>query len=218
MTARVAWLDEHGISRQIMYPNTGGFSSQMFFTKIADDELRNVCIRTYNDAAAALQTESGGRLVPLSQMPWWDIAEAEKELERTVTELGLTAGPTMFSAPELHGLPSLNQPQWTRFLSICEELDVPLSFHIGKGTRLDPTNVRERAPFSSVVPLQMDEPLALMVFFALCAQCASTLVTIWRETGTWRWAVPPRIRPSRPRASRRSTAAPSTSRCGRDTP
>ena len=33
--ARVAWLDEHGISRQIMYPNTGGFSSQMFFTKIA---------------------------------------------------------------------------------------------------------------------------------------------------------------------------------------
>ena len=53
VTARVAWLDEHGISRQIMYPNTGGFSSQMFFTKIADEELRNVCIRTYNDAAAA---------------------------------------------------------------------------------------------------------------------------------------------------------------------
>ena len=24
-TARVAWLDEHGISQQIMYPNTGGF-------------------------------------------------------------------------------------------------------------------------------------------------------------------------------------------------
>jgi len=129
--ARVAWLDEHCIFQQIMYPNTGGFSSQMFFTKIADDELRNVCIRTYNDAAAALQKESGGRLVPLSQIPWWDIDEAEKELERTVTELGLTAGPTMYSAPELHGLPSLNQPQWARFLSICEGLDVPLSFHIG---------------------------------------------------------------------------------------
>ena len=54
--ARVAWLDEHSISQQIMYPNTGGFSSQMFFTKIADEELRNVCIRTYNDAAAVLQT------------------------------------------------------------------------------------------------------------------------------------------------------------------
>jgi predicted TIM-barrel fold metal-dependent hydrolase len=122
--ARVAWLDDHGISRQIMYPNTGGFSSQMFFTKIGDQELRNVCIRTYNDAAAALQKESGGRLVPLSQIPWWDIEEAEKELRRTVVELGLTAGPTMHTAPEVHGLPSLNQPQWTRFLSTCEELEV----------------------------------------------------------------------------------------------
>ena len=27
-----------------------------------------------------------------------------------------------------------------------------------------------------------------MVFFALCAQCAATLVVIRRETGTWGWA------------------------------
>jgi ferrous iron transport protein B len=30
--------------------------------------------------------------------------------------------------------------------------------------------------------------LALMVFFALCAQCASTLVVIQKETGRWAWA------------------------------
>lgn len=30
--------------------------------------------------------------------------------------------------------------------------------------------------------------LSLMVFFALCAQCSSTLVIIARETGAWRWA------------------------------
>jgi ferrous iron transport protein B len=29
--------------------------------------------------------------------------------------------------------------------------------------------------------------LSVMVFFALCAQCASTLVIMWRETGSWRW-------------------------------
>ncbi len=28
-----------------------------------------------------------------------------------------------------------------------------------------------------------------MVFFALCAQCVSTLVTIKKETGHWGWAV-----------------------------
>ena len=29
--------------------------------------------------------------------------------------------------------------------------------------------------------------LSIMVFFALCAQCAATLVTIKRETNSWRW-------------------------------
>ncbi len=29
--------------------------------------------------------------------------------------------------------------------------------------------------------------LSIMVFFALCAQCASTLVVIWKETGSWVW-------------------------------
>ena len=29
--------------------------------------------------------------------------------------------------------------------------------------------------------------LSLMVFFALCAQCASTLMIMRRETNSWRW-------------------------------
>jgi ferrous iron transport protein B len=28
-----------------------------------------------------------------------------------------------------------------------------------------------------------------MVFFALCCQCASTLVVIRRETNSWRWPI-----------------------------
>jgi ferrous iron transport protein B len=31
--------------------------------------------------------------------------------------------------------------------------------------------------------------LSIMVFFALCAQCASTLAVIRRETNSWRWPV-----------------------------
>jgi ferrous iron transport protein B len=31
--------------------------------------------------------------------------------------------------------------------------------------------------------------LSIMVFFALCSQCAATLATIKRETNTWRWPV-----------------------------
>ena len=29
--------------------------------------------------------------------------------------------------------------------------------------------------------------LSIMVFFALCCQCAATLATIRRETRSWRW-------------------------------
>ena len=29
--------------------------------------------------------------------------------------------------------------------------------------------------------------LSLLVFFALCCQCASTLAVIKREAGSWRW-------------------------------
>ena len=31
--------------------------------------------------------------------------------------------------------------------------------------------------------------LSVMVFFALCAQCASTLMIIRRETNSWRWPI-----------------------------
>ncbi|GAG13843.1 unnamed protein product, partial [marine sediment metagenome] len=31
--------------------------------------------------------------------------------------------------------------------------------------------------------------LSIMVFFALCAQCAATLAVIYRETNSWRWPV-----------------------------
>jgi ferrous iron transport protein B len=33
----------------------------------------------------------------------------------------------------------------------------------------------------------MPVALSLMVFFALCAQCAATLAVIYRETNSWRW-------------------------------
>ncbi|HUP77539.1 MAG TPA: nucleoside recognition domain-containing protein, partial [Pirellula sp.] len=31
--------------------------------------------------------------------------------------------------------------------------------------------------------------LSIMVFFALCAQCSATLMTIRRETNSWRWPI-----------------------------
>lgn len=36
---------------------------------------------------------------------------------------------------------------------------------------------------------QLATALSIMVFFALCAQCSATLVTIRRETNSWRWPI-----------------------------
>ena len=43
--------------------------------------------------------------------------------------------------------------------------------------------LREDAAFSTPVAL------SVMVFFALCAQCASTIAIIRREAGGWGWAI-----------------------------
>jgi ferrous iron transport protein B len=52
------------------------------------------------------------------------------------------------------------------------------------------TNALENARWPDGRPLfTLPVALSLMVFFALCAQCAATLMVIRRETGSWVWPV-----------------------------
>ena len=53
----------------------------------------------------------------------------------------------------------------------------PLGTEIGKELDEDAERKKYRVPIA----------LSVMVFFALCAQCASTLAVIRRETRSWRW-------------------------------
>ncbi len=53
----------------------------------------------------------------------------------------------------------------------------PLGVEIGKQLDEDAERKKYRVPIA----------LSVMVFFALCAQCASTLAVIRRETRSWRW-------------------------------
>jgi ferrous iron transport protein B len=46
----------------------------------------------------------------------------------------------------------------------------------------------ESGPRAGEPVFDVPAAIALMVFFALCAQCLSTLVIIGREAGGWRWA------------------------------
>lgn len=54
--------------------------------------------------------------------------------------------------------------------------------------RLIDTMVAAKKPDGSQLFTQATA-LSLLVFFALCCQCASTLVVIWKETQSWFWAL-----------------------------
>jgi predicted TIM-barrel fold metal-dependent hydrolase len=59
----------------------------------------------------------------------------------------------------------VRDPAWDRLWAAAQESGLPISFHIGGGSRFDP---RKRgwqiAAFAAVAPMQMDEPLATMVY------------------------------------------------------
>ena len=125
---RLDLMDELGVWAQIIYPNVVGFGGQRF-AQVADPELRLLCASLYNDAMAEIQDESGGRLLPMGAVPWWDIDAAVKEVER-FHGLGLH-GVNTNADPQNHGLPDLADRAWDPFWEICADLSLPVNFHIG---------------------------------------------------------------------------------------
>ena len=126
--ARLKMLDEQGVFAQVLYPNVVGFGNATM-ARLADAELREACTRIYNDAAAELQRDSGGRLLPQAVLPFWDIKDATRELER-IRALGMT-GIAMIDRPERFDLPPLADRAWDLFWATCQDLALPVNFHIG---------------------------------------------------------------------------------------
>jgi predicted TIM-barrel fold metal-dependent hydrolase len=126
--ARLRSMDEQGIWGQIIYPNTVGFGGQGLLN-VTDEQLRLACAHIYNDAMAEMQEESGGRLMPMAVLPWWDLDAAVAEVERA-EGLGLK-GINTTTGPHNHGLPDLGTPHWDPLWEVCTSLHMPVNFHIG---------------------------------------------------------------------------------------
>jgi predicted TIM-barrel fold metal-dependent hydrolase len=128
---RLAYMDEHGLTLQIVYPNILGFAGNVVMN-VKDAEHRAFCVAAYNDACRDLQTESRGRLLPQAMLPIWDVPAAVKELERAQDELGLT-GIVITDFTDPWGLPPLSHPQWDPLWDAAQARGVPVNFHIGSG-------------------------------------------------------------------------------------
>jgi predicted TIM-barrel fold metal-dependent hydrolase len=129
---RLAFMDEHGIHAQILYPNLIGFAVTAFMRGVEDLELRTFCVQAYNDHMAEVQKRGRGRLFPQAMIPIWNMDEAVVELCRVHDELGMK-GIILPSAPEVYGLQTISHPYFDPLWSAAQERRIPVNFHIGGG-------------------------------------------------------------------------------------
>jgi predicted TIM-barrel fold metal-dependent hydrolase len=125
--ARLAYMDETGITAQIAYPNLLGFGGSN--AQVVKSDIRLVSTQIYNDAMAELQAQSGNRIFPMILVPWWDVKEAVAEIKRCY-KMGMKGINTNSDPHSVPGLPDLSDPYWYPMWETCTELDLPVNFHI----------------------------------------------------------------------------------------
>ncbi len=137
-TKRLERMDQYGIYAHVLYPNVAGFGNQNFL-KLEDPELMIACVRAYNDFQTEWSSVDAKRLLPIAAMPFWDLEETVKEIDRCF-KLG-HKGVLFPQSPHLYGdQPMLADPHWEPVWNLAEELGLAINFHIGSG---DPINVTE---------------------------------------------------------------------------
>lgn len=126
---RLEVMNGLGVGTQVVYPNAMGFGGLELLSLRSDPGLHLFHFQAYNDALAEQQKESGNRLLGQIVPPLWDIDQSVKELIRG-RKLGLT-GVTITDQPQYWKQPSLASPVWDPVWATCQELELPVSFHIG---------------------------------------------------------------------------------------
>jgi uncharacterized protein len=128
--ARLDYLDSIGAWAQVLYPNVAGFGNQQFLA-LEDPELMLACVRAYNDFLIEWCAADSRRLLAISATPFWDVDAAVAEVRRCA-ELG-HRGVLFTGEPQRYHLPYLGDHHWDPFWAAVQDLDLPISFHIGSG-------------------------------------------------------------------------------------
>jgi uncharacterized protein len=126
--ARLEILDESGIQYQVLYPNSLGLGGQAI-GDVKDPVLQRLCLEIFNDTRAEMQRDTNNRLLPMPILPSWDVEGCVREAQR-VADMGLR-GVNMCSDPQDLGSPDLANRAWDPLWEVCEDLELPVHFHIG---------------------------------------------------------------------------------------
>ncbi|MCA9502382.1 MAG: amidohydrolase [Spirochaetaceae bacterium] len=170
--ARLEYMDEEGIWGAVLYPNVGGFGSGGFL-KLGEPELMLECVRAYNDFLVDWCSAAPDRLIPVAAMPFWDVNECVKEVQRaaSIGHKSILA----CSEPQAFGEPRLADRHWDPFWAAVQETGLPISFHIGAGDLSDivsdPCKLGPKAAFSrvsSTIFMQNMNCIADLIFGGVC--------------------------------------------------
>ena len=152
-TLRLQDMDRDGVHVSVIY------GPSLFGLPIQDQELKAECLRTYNDWADEFNAHDRDRLAILPVIPTHapDAAIAELRRVAKMGHRGAIISPFEFRCTD---------PAWEPMWATAEETGLPMSFHIGFGMSQVKAAPRswEMAAFSAVAPMQLDEPLAMMIY------------------------------------------------------
>jgi predicted TIM-barrel fold metal-dependent hydrolase len=152
---RLEDMDLDGLRASVIYgPLALGFA-------INDPVLQEACYAAWNDwAVQEFNAVAPDRLCALAFLPGHSPEAAAAELERCAGLGHRGAILDIFSI-------DLGDRDWDALWSAAEHTRLPISFHLKGGSW---SNLRYRigkwqsAAFASILPLQLDEPLATMIF------------------------------------------------------
>ena len=137
-------MDKYNIRSQVLYPNIIGFQCETFM-KMTDRQLGLECVRAYNDFLVEFCSIDPDRLFPVAWLPFWDMEESVKEIERCVKigHRGIIFGGDF----TVLGLPPIQDPHWEPIFAACQHHQMSINFHIGFSAR----STEENQKFQSLV-------------------------------------------------------------------
>jgi len=136
--ARLEDMDLNWTEASLSFPTFPRFCGQTFL-EAKDRELALACVKAYNDwMVEEWCGDSGGRLIPLTLVPLWDVDLAAEEVRRNAAR-GCHA--VCFSEIPPHlGLPSIHTGRWDPLFAACQETDTTVCMHIGSSSKMPATS------------------------------------------------------------------------------
>jgi predicted TIM-barrel fold metal-dependent hydrolase len=131
LDARVADMNVNGILSSLSYPTIVSFDGSVFHG-YKDKSQALTLLKAYNDwHIDEVAGDHPGRFIPNALLPFWDMQEVVKEIER-VAKKGVHSV-NMMDNPANRGFPSIHNEYWDPMWKACADHDIVISMHHGTG-------------------------------------------------------------------------------------